>query len=246
LGNISGIAFIGGIVGYVKSNTILMITNCYNVGSIMSSLYAGGMIGLGDGEYTAKNTIIVNCFNLGDVTVSSSGGSAGGIIGQGTTNLTITDCYNMGNITGYYTGGILGCGNTNTITNCYNTGNIEGSIAPVGGIVGLVSSGISISNCHNNGNVSNNNSTYAGEIMGDSSYNTTVGTDCTYLSKDVNANANGALGVDDMTEIMSVKNFQKLLNNKCVEYNKTGIIKIYYWSLYSTGIPSFTSTLPSN
>ena len=40
-----------------------------------------------------------------------------------------------------------------------------------------------------------------------------AGTGCTYLRKTSNANANGATGVSNMTNTMSIYNFVTLMNN---------------------------------
>ncbi|MBR6033812.1 MAG: hypothetical protein IKP28_03630 [Clostridia bacterium] len=46
-----------------------------------------------------------------------------------------------------------------------------------------------------------------------------AGTGCTYLSKTSNANANGASGVENMTNTMSMYKFVEIMNNYVKDNN---------------------------
>ena len=131
-----------------------------------SSAIAGGLIGYGN---IAVTTTIANCYNTGDISASSSGGSpyAGGLFGYVTGDVIIKNSHNAGDvsvssITGFMFAGGLGARNeTVTITNCYNTGNISASSfftsassppdAFVGGLIGRENSNIEIKNSYNAG-----------------------------------------------------------------------------------------------
>ena len=116
--------YVGAISGSLWSNS--RISNCYNTGTINvtsnTNSYVGGITGYTDGA------VVNNCFNMG--AVSSTGGSAGGIVGN---SWHLSNCYNTGAVTATrYAGGIAGYGSA---TNCYYldtsaskaSGNIETS-----------------------------------------------------------------------------------------------------------------------
>ncbi|MCL1820777.1 MAG: hypothetical protein FWG36_08995, partial [Oscillospiraceae bacterium] len=132
----------GGIAGGVVSAiTSSIISKCYNVGTVSASVIfpttsivaagAGGIIGGANADYSISNEpIIVDCYNVGDVTSSSNGRpTAGGICSSITDYFTINNCYNIGNInSSFYTpdynwlGGIVGLngnGNAYKVSNCY-------------------------------------------------------------------------------------------------------------------------------
>lgn len=102
----------GGIVGKIENwtnsdaVTNVVIKNCNNKGNIVSKDSAGGIAG-----YSQHDCSIINCCNLGEISVSSTG--AGGIVGKiGNTGLTypavISNCVNLGSISGISSGSIVG------------------------------------------------------------------------------------------------------------------------------------------
>jgi hypothetical protein len=126
---------LGGICGY---GTSVIITNCYNTGTISASVnnsgnfYTGGICGIGHAFGYAYPISISNCYNTGTI---SGTGNVGGIYGGALLSddqCNINNCYNTGNISGtnssiYSTvAGIAGDA-TAIINNCYNTGNISNS-----------------------------------------------------------------------------------------------------------------------
>ncbi|MDR2834742.1 MAG: T9SS type A sorting domain-containing protein [Bacteroidales bacterium] len=153
-----------GLFGYTDGGSISnvgIISGSVTRQSVQLAVYAGGIAG-----YSAST--ISNCYNMGDVSSSSSFAysNAGGIAGRSWS--TISNCYNTGNVSSSsYAGGIAGSSN-GAINNCYNTGNVSSSsdnyYSFSGGIAG--DSGSTISNCYNTGNVSS--SSYAGGIAGGS------------------------------------------------------------------------------
>lgn len=104
------------------------MTRCFNTGDITSSGNAvGGITGI-----FSSNSIVADCFNLGNVTSTYSGtntnGNAGGISGYlAAEPLVMTGCFNMGTVTGPrrvggLVGGVLRTGIT--ISRCYNAGKV--------------------------------------------------------------------------------------------------------------------------
>ncbi|MFI3295498.1 MAG: GLUG motif-containing protein, partial [Rikenellaceae bacterium] len=147
-GTISGYNNIGGIVGYAIGVTI---ENCYNEASLSSD---GGSIGgiLGSTSSSASS-VVINCYNLGEITDNSTSSYAcvGGVVGYSDGGTTVTNSYNGGTVTsgGQRVGGIVGFGNSGAITLCYNSGSVSGGVSNVGSILGSTSSSATIvTNCY--------------------------------------------------------------------------------------------------
>ncbi|MBE6925210.1 MAG: DUF4886 domain-containing protein [Ruminococcaceae bacterium] len=79
---------VGGIVGYIASNNV-MITNCVNYGTITGRELVGGIVG---GSWT--NVTYTDCANHGAIT--ATGTKAGGIAGEKFPVATLTNCSNSG------------------------------------------------------------------------------------------------------------------------------------------------------
>jgi hypothetical protein len=231
--NITSDNGIGGLIGYGNS-TLNYIFNSYNLGNVTGYQKVGGIVG-----YTGTKNI-ENCYNKGNVNSSQY---AGGICGSEYTSSNYVNCYNFGEINSsgeiknsYGAGGIVGYGYVVLMSKCYNKGTITSDYS--GGIIGKFDgTTMSISDCHNIGDVKEStSSTNVGEIIG---YGTATVTDCTYLKKDSNANANGATGVKDISVTMSVTNFIKLMNDVVTENNKSeDNVKLYSWK-EENGLPVF-------
>ncbi len=183
-GEIGGINYIGGMVGYAVESTI---EECYNsividAGVVSLASNVGGIVGY------ALDCSIVNCYNTADVwtyyTLQSStitGQPTGGIVGHAETT-QIYSCYNTGTITsGTCVGGIAGQVYESTmIYNCFNTGDVaaygdsvasqvEGQQKAAGGIVGFCSGDdVRMEYCYNVGDIILWSSDYdgAGSIAG--------------------------------------------------------------------------------
>ena len=151
------VAHAGGVCG----ENMGIISNCYNMGSVIAS---------SSGNTSTK---------------------AGGVCGVSSNNGSMSECYNAGNISAFsvsnrissnsgfvQAGGICGrqlgsTGDTSFISNCYSTGGVLASsqyyVAHAGGVCGESQS--SINNCYNTGSVSvsANSTPLAGGICGHSS-----------------------------------------------------------------------------
>ncbi len=79
--NISGIAYLGGIAGYVGNGTTVI--NCINYGTVRDGSCIGGIVG----RACSTDDRILNCINYGDVIAVYE--VAGGIVGE-----TFGDVYN--------------------------------------------------------------------------------------------------------------------------------------------------------
>ena len=160
--------YTGGIVGSAKDSTI---AGCANTGvvearGINNNSYASdvaGVVGVLNGNVTVKN-----CYNTGEIKVTSeilTTGTAGGIAGSNITGRnTVSDCYNLGAVTVTYTGsnegyiarvgGIMGnisiYGDT-TVSNCYSVGTLTSTTGAgtsyIGGVVGSNENG-TVENCY--------------------------------------------------------------------------------------------------
>lgn len=143
---------VGGIVGFLVGN------NNAKVFSYIKNAKNHGMIQVGDS--TARPSGSTTSF------VGGNGQYSGGIAGQGGYGWSFYDCGNEGNIQimledrsyGHTVGGIVGQLSSGTdkiyeVKRCYNTGDIT-AVNTIGGIVGLVQSGIAeIDSCFNTGNL---------------------------------------------------------------------------------------------
>lgn len=121
----------GGIVGINYCGDVI---SCVNKGQVTEAMYAGGIVGYGDGA-VAKIGKIDNCTNEGSILATSAGG---GICGYNRSYSRITNSSNSGSIEsmGDYAGGVCGYNETNGIVyNCTNTGSVK-SNKYTGNIIG--------------------------------------------------------------------------------------------------------------
>jgi hypothetical protein len=176
-GNVSGITFIGGLVGLTGSGSPTL-TNCYATGKIIAT--GGDVGGLSSGMVGGA---VTNCFATGDII--SGGSSVGALIGEisGTTDIThsyatgdilaatqfvggligtssssssITDSWASGdvNATGDYVGGLVGDMANTTINDSFSIGNtFSSSTIAVGGFIGRNQAGATINRSYTIGNV---------------------------------------------------------------------------------------------
>ena len=110
-----------------------------------------------------SNTLVSRCWNGATI----EGGSCGGIVGI--KAFKVYNCYNAGEVNGTYeAGGIVGAFSAYEIVECYNEGNVTGQSA--GGIMGEWMQSGTISNCYNSGGVTavgdNSTQTSAGGLVG--------------------------------------------------------------------------------
>ena len=163
-----------GIAGEITNSKII---RCYNEANITGNCTTGIV-------YYAKDSIIENCYNAGDLNSTAPiGGIAfnvsnseiinchnnreikgsnvsGGIIATDAKDSKIINCYNLATISGSNgpVGGIVGNTASNSkIINCYNLATISGSSVPAGGIIGCIASNSEIIDCYNEGKINSNN-----------------------------------------------------------------------------------------
>ena len=158
-GSVSGVSTVGGVVGQNSGN----VENCYNTGSVTGS---AGLVGgvVGSNSFSAT---VTNCYNTGAV---SGGEEVGGVVGDNYLGASVENCYNTGTVTGFdsgsddnYVGGVVGYNISSTVKNCYNAGAVNSSGNRVGGVVGDNDEG-RVENCYNTGEVSGNS--YVGGVVG--------------------------------------------------------------------------------
>lgn len=136
-GFVSGVSYVGGIVGFSSGSII----NCYNYCQVNGTSIVGGIAG---GQEGAN---FYNCGNYGEI--NASGEVVGGIIGESTFGM-IVNCFNRGKITGSgYVGGVAGQHTEYgvTVENCYNAGLVYGAGINTGGLIGSSKSSTT-TNCY--------------------------------------------------------------------------------------------------
>lgn len=155
-GRSSSYLYVGGIVGFAEDTTIV---GCVNTGVVEArGSYNNSRASKAAGIVCTLcgNVIVKNCYNTGEINVTSDKlreGTAGGIAGSElSARNTVSDCYNLGAVTVSYTGN-----------------NVE-YIAKVGGIMGYIYfSGTTVSNCYSVGTLTSTTGTgtsYIGGVVG--------------------------------------------------------------------------------
>ena len=149
-----------GITAWAEGKNVV-VQRCWNGALIDSARYGGGIIGV----WSVLDSLIEDCYNVGEVRGKDS---SGGIIGQLSRNNDnyIRNCYNLGPVTVTISGtqmtvgsgGIIGIcrdgGGAGSMyglqmENCYSAGKVVGSITSTGGLVGYATKPIaSVKNCY--------------------------------------------------------------------------------------------------
>jgi hypothetical protein len=207
--NISGNSYVGGIAGWVESNSI--ISNSYSAGNINGSYYVGGIAG-----FVMINSTITNSYFSGDI---SGNQGIGGIAGFVINNSAVTNsCYMRGGggvISGknQYVGGITGAVEINSIiANSYSAGSINGYNL-VGGIAGYATLNSTISNSYAKGDV-NGREKYVGGIAGEIDKGNTVKN-----SAAVNPSVIGIRNVNRIAEFISGSTALNNFANSAIKIN---------------------------
>jgi hypothetical protein len=121
-----------GLFAYLKAATI---DNLGVEGSVTGPNHVGLLAGATDVGCT-----ISNCYSAGSVTVNTSGGLAGGLLGSSYDNGTVSNCYSTALVSAggaWEVGGLIGIINGgNTIANCYSIGAVTGAADYTGGLIG--------------------------------------------------------------------------------------------------------------
>lgn len=165
-GRSSSYLYVGGIVGFAEDTTIV---GCVNTGVVEArGSYKNSRASKAAGIVCTLcgNVIVKNCYNTGDINVTSDKlkeGTAGGIAGSDlSARNTVSDCYNLGAVTVSYTGnydeyiakvgGIMGYSffSDTTVSNCYSVGTLTSTTGTgtsyIGGVVGITKG--TVANCY--------------------------------------------------------------------------------------------------
>lgn len=149
-GEIMGFGFMAGICpNLLKTGTI---TGCFNLMDIYTQ--AGTVSGIAGTNTAGGTASIINCYNKGNITGTTS---VGGVLANGTAGITVENCYNEGAISGvsdvcFQVGGVIGNSSAGTVRNCYNIGEVYGSSQSTGGFAGKLGTSI-VTDCFNLGAV---------------------------------------------------------------------------------------------
>ena len=165
-GRSSSFLYVGGIVGFAEDTTIV---GCVNTGVVEArGSYNNSRASKAAGIVCTLcgNVIVKNCYNTGEINVTSDKlreGTAGGIAGSElSARNTVSDCYNLGAVTVSYTGndveyiakagGIMGYifYSDTTVSNCYSVGTLTSTTGTgtsyIGGVVGITKG--TVANCY--------------------------------------------------------------------------------------------------
>jgi len=136
---ISGGNSVGGIAGVNQGQ----LERCYNTGAVSGNQSVGGIAG----NSNDNGTYIRNCYNTGDISVTTSNtANVGGIVGYNLNSAIVEYCYNTGYVSGTRpAGNVIGSDNVGGIAgiagspvqNCVSLGAmVTGDTATTGRIVG--------------------------------------------------------------------------------------------------------------
>jgi hypothetical protein len=125
-GTVSGVNYVGGLVGGNGSGTI---AECYSTCAVSGRDYVGGLVGLNAGR-------VRQCYSTG--AVSGYGNCVGGLVGSNAYFAAVSQCYSTGAVSGVDdVGGLVGGnGPDGTVNQCYSTGAVSGTGNHVGGLAG--------------------------------------------------------------------------------------------------------------
>ena len=172
--NITGGSSVGILLGFSENTTTMdpttaypvTVKNVYTTGTVQGVDDVGGLIG------RAYDAVISNTYS--SATVTASGSTAGGLLGDAIGAVTITRSDATGSVTGAgMVGGLIGyagAGNDSflTINLSYAKGTVTSSGDYAGGLGGFITpfnAGSSISNSFATGNVTSSGS-YVGGLLG--------------------------------------------------------------------------------
>ncbi len=152
-----GSYFVGALVGYVKTQSV--ISNSYSAGSVSGGERVGGLLG-----YVKSDNQITNSHS--STTVTGSSNFVGGLIGFVDNNNQINNSYSGGSVTGStdYVGGLIGyLDASNQVHGSYNLGLVQGR-SYVGGLLGALASNNEVTASFNVGSILANGN-YAGGLI---------------------------------------------------------------------------------
>ena len=139
-GNVTGTAYVGGLVGVADGGLIRRCHgNCVVSGSGDDSHHIGGLLGSNGDRGTTGAGIVTECFSEGTVNGGESG-FVGGLMGGNFGS--VSECYSTSTVNSegaaWLVGGLMGS-NMGIVTHCYSTGSVTGKPDPwsmVGGLIG--------------------------------------------------------------------------------------------------------------
>ncbi len=125
MGNVSGIYYVGGLVGW---NDEGMINCSYATRNVSGNISVGGLVGMNYG-------IVKNSYAKGKVNGNSI---VGGLVGKNFGVCLVKNSYARGDVSGNeYVGGLIGLNDMGNVSNSYATGKVSGNDS-VGGLVGKI------------------------------------------------------------------------------------------------------------
>ena len=187
----------GGLVGTTQSH--LIIDRCYNLGTVESNInfnsgvMVGGLIGWTHAySYTHGNIIVLNSYNMGDISMINNSGHTStyisGLVGVNSLNnneLVILNSYNANSISGLKTYGITyNVSNASLkLNNVFNYGTTSGTSQNYG--IGYIAGTYTIENAYYKSGVSESNASISATAMAAADFNTS-----SFVST-LNTNKNG-------------------------------------------------------
>lgn len=115
---------VGGVIGYVDSNSTTHVTLCSNHGDVVTGnncYYVGGVVGFMCVYYEC---LLSQCYNVGSVSSQTTSGYIGGVAAYISGEVSMEDCYNAGSISGAIIGGLAGHSDV-LLSNIFNTGKLQ-------------------------------------------------------------------------------------------------------------------------
>ncbi len=235
-----------GTLNIINSNNLKSINNLNNTKTTDVAVDVGGLLGIKNGG----NGIILNSYNIGDIT---GGNRTGGIVGFNANNgkLIISNTYNSGIITANTTtpgyalvgGGIVGYNNASVsyIINSYNTAEIN-SLSIASGIIGHNNTNATckIINSYNVGNITGK-ATSAGITNGGSA-NSNVYINNSYNLGEITGNNRFGLGSFSASKEI----INSYFNNKITGSNDSSLNTKYGMNETAMKNQTFVNTLNSN
>lgn len=125
----------GGVVGYCDDDSLMVIKNCHNAGSISKESGESGVVSVP--EFIESRASSDKGINLNSIE-SLTSDMVGGIVGVNLPNHVIDGCSNSGNLSGFTgLGGVVGL-NMGRIFDCSLTENFgNAGLSYIGGIAGI-------------------------------------------------------------------------------------------------------------
>ena len=192
-GNVSGNAYLGGVVGSAESGTV--INSSFSTGNVNGTQGLVGLVAYTDSS--SGQVSISGSYATGDVT--GTGSEVGGLIGYTEVDATVSNSYATGAVAGgSRSGGLIGHVNKGLVTQSYATGAVNGT-DNVGGLIGYVHGGSTIIASYAQGSVEGNDS-----VGGLGGYFTSATVTASYATGLVTGSGRDAGGLFGLSEKITV------------------------------------------